>query len=127
MIPERKILSDLPVAWNSEPPTASSQSIGDAWVRSATQPALSVPSAIARKSAITCSTPATPIFPALSRASSGHIWLIDTQLFCEGHKEKILEAFGVDRFPIRRLSESEPVFHGVHGGGRVSRVISKKK
>ena len=54
-------------------------------------------------------------------------WLIGTELFCEGHKEKIIEAFGVDRFPIRRLSESEPVFHSAHGGGRVSRVISKKK
>ena len=32
-------------------------------------------------------------------------WLIDTELFCEGHKEKIIEAFGVDRFPSRRLSE----------------------
>jgi RES domain-containing protein len=41
-----QILSDLPAAWNSEPPTAASQSIGDAWVRSATHPVLSVPSAI---------------------------------------------------------------------------------
>jgi len=54
-------------------------------------------------------------------------WLIDTELFCEGHKEKIIEAFGVDRFPIRRLTGSERVFHSVNGGGRVSRVISKKK
>jgi hypothetical protein len=54
-------------------------------------------------------------------------WLIDTELFCEGHKEKIIEAFGVDRFPIGRLSESESVFQGLHGGGRVSRVISNKK
>jgi len=54
-------------------------------------------------------------------------WLIDTELFCEGHKEKIIEAFGVDRFPSRRLSESERAFHGLDGGGRVSRVISKKK
>jgi len=54
-------------------------------------------------------------------------WLIDTELFCEGHKEKIIEAFGVDRFPIRRLTEAERAFHGLDGGGRVSRVISKKK
>ena len=54
-------------------------------------------------------------------------WLIDTELFCEGHKEKIIEVFGVDRFPSRRLSESERAFHGLDGGGRVSRVISKKK
>jgi RES domain-containing protein len=39
-------LSDLPPGWNSEPPTAASQSVGDAWVRSATHPVLSVPSAI---------------------------------------------------------------------------------
>jgi RES domain-containing protein len=39
-------LSDLPQDWNSEPPTSVSQSIGDAWVRSATHPVLSVPSAI---------------------------------------------------------------------------------
>jgi RES domain-containing protein len=41
-----QILSDLPPGWNSEPPTVASQSIGDAWVRSATHPVLSVPSAI---------------------------------------------------------------------------------
>jgi len=41
-----QILSDLPPGWNAEPPTAASQSIGDAWVRSATRPVLSVPSAI---------------------------------------------------------------------------------
>ena len=54
-------------------------------------------------------------------------WLIDTELFREGHKEKIIEALGVDRFPIRRLSESERVFHGLREGGRVSRVINKKR
>jgi RES domain-containing protein len=41
-----QILSDLPRGWNSEPPTSVSQSIGDAWMRSATHPVLSVPSAI---------------------------------------------------------------------------------
>jgi RES domain-containing protein len=41
-----QILSDLPGGWNSEPPTSVSQSIGDAWVQSATHPVLSVPSAI---------------------------------------------------------------------------------
>ena len=54
-------------------------------------------------------------------------WLIDSELFCEGHKEKIIEAFGIDRVPIRRLNESDRVFHGLRGGGRVSRVIHKKK
>jgi len=41
-----QILSDLPQSWNSEPPSSASQSIGDAWMRSATHPVLSVPSAI---------------------------------------------------------------------------------
>ena len=54
-------------------------------------------------------------------------WLIDTEFFCEGHEEKIIETFGVNRFPIRRLTESERAFHGLQGAGRVSRVISKKK
>jgi RES domain-containing protein len=41
-----QILSDLPAGWNAEPPSAASQSMGDAWVRSATHAVLSVPSAI---------------------------------------------------------------------------------
>jgi RES domain-containing protein len=41
-----QILRHLPSGWNSEPPTAVSQSIGDRWVRAATHPVLSVPSAI---------------------------------------------------------------------------------
>jgi len=41
-----QILNDLPPGWNAEPPSVASQSIGDAWVRSATHPVLSVPSAI---------------------------------------------------------------------------------
>jgi hypothetical protein len=34
-------------------------------------------------------------------------WLIDTEVFCEGHKELIIEAAGVDRFRIRRLTKAE--------------------
>ncbi len=30
-------------------------------------------------------------------------WLIDPEVFCEGHKELIIEAAGVDHFRIRRL------------------------
>jgi hypothetical protein len=30
-------------------------------------------------------------------------WLIDNEVFCEPHKELIIEAFGVDRFPIAGL------------------------
>ena len=51
-------------------------------------------------------------------------WLIDAEIFCEGHKEKIIEEVGVDRFPIRRLTNSERAFHV---GGRFSRSIAKKK
>ena len=51
-------------------------------------------------------------------------WLIGTELFCEGHKEKIIEDVGVDRFPIHRLTESEPAFHG---GGHFSRCNTKSK
>ena len=52
-------------------------------------------------------------------------WMIDTEVFCEGHKEGVIEAFGVDRFPIRRLTESDEVFRS---GGRFSnRYKSKKK
>ena len=29
---------------------------------------------------------------------------------CELHKEKAIEQFGVDRFPIRRLAESDDSF-----------------
>jgi hypothetical protein len=44
-------------------------------------------------------------------------WLIDTEVFCEGHKEPIIEAAGVDQFQIRRLMQSES---GFRSGGRVS-------
>jgi len=39
-------ISNLPAGWNSEPPTAASQSIGDAWVLAARSPVLAVPSVI---------------------------------------------------------------------------------
>jgi hypothetical protein len=42
-------------------------------------------------------------------------WMIDTEVFCEGHKERIIEAFGIDHFPIRRLTESDELFRT---GGR---------
>ena len=37
-------------------------------------------------------------------------WLIDTEVFCEGHKELIIEAAGVDQFRIHRLTEAEYAF-----------------
>jgi hypothetical protein len=51
-------------------------------------------------------------------------WLIDTEVFCEGHKELIIEAAGVDQFRIRRLTEAECAFRS---GGRVSRIAALKK
>jgi hypothetical protein len=51
-------------------------------------------------------------------------WLIDRELFCEGHKEIIVQKSGVDRFRIRRLTEAEGAFRD---GGRFSRSATKKK
>ena len=51
-------------------------------------------------------------------------WLIDTEVFCEGHKELIIRAAGVDRFSIRRLTEADYAFQS---GGRVSRTVAAKK
>ena len=51
-------------------------------------------------------------------------WLIDDEIFCEGHKEKVIEEFGVDRFRICRLTDAERAFRG---GGRFSRSITTKK
>jgi hypothetical protein len=51
-------------------------------------------------------------------------WLIDKEVFCEGHKELIIKAAGVDRFKIRRLTENERAFRS---GGRLSRTIAVKK
>jgi RES domain-containing protein len=38
--------ASLPPGWNAEPPTAASQSIGDAWLAAAAGPVLAVPSVI---------------------------------------------------------------------------------
>jgi hypothetical protein len=51
-------------------------------------------------------------------------WMIDTEVFCEGHKEGIIEAFGIDHFPIRRLTESDEVFRT---GGRFSKRHKEKQ
>jgi hypothetical protein len=51
-------------------------------------------------------------------------WLIDTEVFCEAHKELIIETAGVDRFTIRRLTVAEPAFRS---GGRVSGRPAPKK
>jgi hypothetical protein len=51
-------------------------------------------------------------------------WLIDTEVFCEGHEELIIEAAGVDRFRGRRLTEADFAFQS---GGRPSRTVAVKK
>ena len=51
-------------------------------------------------------------------------WLIDTEVFCQGHKELIIKATGVDRFSIRRMTEAEFAFQS---GGRISRMVAVKK
>ncbi len=43
---EKLRISSLPAGWNSEPPTAASQSLGDAWVLAARSAVLAVPSVI---------------------------------------------------------------------------------
>jgi RES domain-containing protein len=57
-----QLLSDPPPGWNAEPPTAASQSVGDAWVESATHPVLSVPSAIVPEESNYLLNPAHPEF-----------------------------------------------------------------
>jgi hypothetical protein len=37
-------------------------------------------------------------------------WVIDKEVFCEGHKELIIETFGVDHFPIHRLTNEDDAF-----------------
>jgi hypothetical protein len=51
-------------------------------------------------------------------------WLIDTEVFCEGHKERIIETAGIDRFTIRRLTDAERAFQS---GGRVSGTAVVRK
>jgi RES domain-containing protein len=43
---EELLISNLPAEWNSEPHTAASQSLGDAWARAAKSVVLAVPSVI---------------------------------------------------------------------------------
>lgn len=51
-------------------------------------------------------------------------WLIERELFCEGHKEVIVQEAGVDHFTVRRLTEADC---GFRAGGRFSRSTSRKK
>jgi hypothetical protein len=51
-------------------------------------------------------------------------WVIDKEVFCEGHKELIIETFGVDHFPIRRLTNED---HAFAVGGRFPKPNPLKK
>jgi hypothetical protein len=51
-------------------------------------------------------------------------WLIDDEIFCEEHNERVIEEFGVNRFRICRLTDAERAFRG---GWRFSRSITEKK
>ncbi len=64
-----QFLSDLPAGWDLEPPTAASQSVGDAWVASATHPVLSVPSAIVPEERNYLLNPSHPDFSRIMIAS----------------------------------------------------------
>ena len=63
-----QILSNLPTGWDLEPPTAASQSAGDAWVESGTHPVLSVPSAIVPEERNYLLNPAHPEFSRITIA-----------------------------------------------------------
>jgi hypothetical protein len=51
-------------------------------------------------------------------------WLIDTEVFCEGHKELIIEAADVDQFRIQRLMQADFAYQS---GRRTSRTVAAKK
>jgi hypothetical protein len=51
-------------------------------------------------------------------------WVIDGEVFCEAHKEMIIETFGVDHFPIRRLTNEDNAFAI---GGRFPKPNPKRK
>ncbi len=57
-----QMLGNPPRGWNSEPPTIASQSVGDAWIQSATHPVLSVPNAIVPEERNYLLNPAHPEF-----------------------------------------------------------------
>lgn len=60
---EKLLISSLPAGWNSEPPTAASQSLGDAWVLAARSAVLAVPSVIVHEERNYLLNPNHPRFP----------------------------------------------------------------
>jgi len=63
--------SSLPARWNSEPPTAASQSLGDAWVLAARSPVLAVPSVIVPEERNYILNPNHPRFPEIRVGAPG--------------------------------------------------------
>jgi hypothetical protein len=72
-----------------------------------------------------CLSKATMKFIQCSMCRRAAAWLIDKEVFCEGHKEMIIETFGVDRFPIRRLTNEDEAF-AVGGHFRKPNPIKKR-
>ena len=62
-------LASLPAEWNSEPPMAASQSLGDAWVLAASSPVLAVPSVIVPEERNYVLNPNHPRFPEVQIGS----------------------------------------------------------
>lgn len=62
-------ISSLSTGWNSEPPTAGSQSLGDAWVSVARSPVLAVPSMIVPEERNCVLNPSHPRFPEIQIGS----------------------------------------------------------
>ncbi len=60
--------SSLSAGWNSEPPTAASQSLGDAWVLAARSAILAVPSVIVPEEHNYLLNPNHPRFPEIKIA-----------------------------------------------------------
>jgi RES domain-containing protein len=58
-------IAGLPAGWNSEPPTAASQSLGDAWVLAARSPVLALPSVIVPEERNYVLNPGHPRFPEI--------------------------------------------------------------
>jgi RES domain-containing protein len=66
---EELLISRLPAGWNSEPPTADSQNLGDAWVLAARSPVLAVPSVIVPEERNYILNPNHPRFSGVQIAS----------------------------------------------------------
>jgi RES domain-containing protein len=62
-------ISSLPAGWNSEPPTAASQSLGDAWASAARSPVWAVPSVIVPEERNYILNPNHPHFPKVQIGS----------------------------------------------------------